>query len=856
MNNNPRFIKNRLGQFIAATVLAGITSGAYAGNFSFTSNTINVPGHSGGNLFIDSDGIADSAELPTGSTFSSGSFNVSFGLTASDAPNGDYFVRVRMNINSQTKTNNILNMILGVVKVTVSGGAVTGAAMVTTGQPNYGSISVSGSKQNGTSALNVSSTFATGTNMLSSSGSTLTVRIDNIFSRLTGENALFDDIIGGFIVADHYNYSISVEPVGGTSLVLGYRDGGTFTRFQRLINCSAYTVRGTMTIGSPSATLVEPVAQTDSCDAPPETGGGTTPPPPGPITEPPPAVDQAALDAAQAALEAIQNQLNNLPTEGPVSTEILDSIATAFQNSSNVADSLLQVVTNVQPGETPPQLNVGNTLTSLLSVTGTVVSGSTVATRTEGTTSNELINQNLNLVSTTATVMAALVESTGTQGLSQQQQTQVRDITSNLVNSMNSLATTATTPAALDQLAQNTAAALEAQKRLNVPATPAQVEALVDVSIKLATARLTQILTEGNAGAPAPTEEQVRQALASDSSLLERVVASALPIPPTTTRSTAERAQAVNNIAASAGIELSEAARNRAAQATTANVNPADVQVGGQSVLSLLQNLFSSNLVQLSFIDDNGRVGNTVAVTDASQTITVDAATGTVVVRLPTETYTGVIVAVRAVPNTVPNGITFRRDGRGMIVTNGVAVELATTAANYLGFIGALENLGYAYTQRTDASFSLNIGGGQRFVGAFAYNNLTGKNLDTCGAVSFDTPTGAVNSPNYSFKAKCANGIEQNILPFPSNANFYNSVAAAGLTVNTDRNTGIITISGVGRVKPSFFVSTPTTAETAYHTANKDANDLAFQATDVNGDGIVDYKVISATGVQVMFGIR
>ncbi|MBU2099453.1 MAG: hypothetical protein KKD00_11875, partial [Gammaproteobacteria bacterium] len=310
----------------------------------------------------------------------------------------------------------------------------------------------------------------------------------------------------------------------------------------------------------------------------------------------------------------------------------------------------------------------------------------------------------------------------------------------------------------------------------------------------------------------------------------------------------------VNNAVAQRNLSLPEAASQRAAQATTSFVNPSNVQIGGVSVLSILNGFLSGTATLLTIVDESGRIANTVALTDSNSSITVDDATGEVVVKVPGETYSGMIVAVRGVPATVPNGITFRRDGRALIVSNGTAVELATNAADLIGFIASIENQGYEFTQRNNASFSLNLGGGQRFVGAFAYDNLVNKDIEACGAVTIGTPSGALNSPSYAFKANCANGIVQNITPFIDNVDFLNSLTGFGFDGRINRNTGIITVAGVGVFKPSFFVAPRTDAEKAYHAANKDSFGIAYQSGDFNGDGKLDFKVISNSGAQLLFG--
>ncbi|HBN15197.1 MAG TPA: hypothetical protein DD407_09165, partial [Pseudohongiella sp.] len=321
----------------------------------------------------------------------------------------------------------------------------------------------------------------------------------------------------------------------------------------------------------------------------------------------------------------------------------------------------------------------------------------------------------------------------------------------------------------------------------------------------------------------------------------------------------AERNNQIGNTAA--GANMSAAARARLADATRDNfVVPTAVVVNGVNVLEKLRNLFRGSGTQgfsLAIVDETGRFGGIAGTSHTTQAdIIVDDVTGAVKVVLPGETYAGAIVAVKSVPSTVPNGIRVRRDGRTVIVTDGVAVELAPMALDVVAFGAAVESAGYEFSTRDNGSIGLNLGSGNTFSGTFAYDNLTSANISTCGGVSFVEPTQEVNTADYSFGIKCSNGATQRVVPYPSNTSFFESVAAAGLTANADRSSGFITISGVGVLKPSFFVSPRTAAEVTFYDANKDSFGLAYQAMDVNADGKMDYKVISATGTQLFYGVN
>ena len=93
-------------------------------------------------------------------------------------------------------------------------------------------------------------------------------------------------------------------------------------------------------------------------------------------------------------------------------------------------------------------------------------------------------------------------------------------------------------------------------------------------------------------------------------------------------------------------------------------------------------------------------------------------------------------------------------------------------------------------------------------------------------------------------------------MPYSANADFLASFAAAGMAATTDRNTGIISVDGVGLLKPGFFTAAPTADELTFHAANTDSLGIAMQTLDFNSDGIDDYKVISATTVQIMYVVK
>lgn len=194
------------------------------------------------------------------------------------------------------------------------------------------------------------------------------------------------------------------------------------------------------------------------------------------------------------------------------------------------------------------------------------------------------------------------------------------------------------------------------------------------------------------------------------------------------------------------------------------------------------------------------------------------------------------------------------RDGRGVLVADGLAIEIAPVPANLLAFVAAIEKQGFQVSMRNNGSFNIVLQGGERVSAVAAYDNLIDL-TGNCAAPLFVPPQGASNTAAYAFTLRCGDTVTQRLQPFVDNPAFYAAVVGAGLSVTTDRSTGIIRIVNVGLFKPSFFVSALGESETAYLTVNQNAQGLALRALDANGDGLVDYELLSTTGKQLLYGV-
>lgn len=231
-----------------------------------------------------------------------------------------------------------------------------------------------------------------------------------------------------------------------------------------------------------------------------------------------------------------------------------------------------------------------------------------------------------------------------------------------------------------------------------------------------------------------------------------------------------------------------------------------------------------------------------------------DALTATLDITLPGERYQGMVSAVRVVSDLLPTGLRFLRNGQAVLVHQGYAFEIAPVVTDLPGFVALVENAGFEMTLRDDGAIDLNLGGGEHFVGVVAYDNLIGS-TGVCGDMEIAAPAGPINSPSYTFTVRCANGAQQRIVPFIHNNAFYHAMADIGNAVTTDRNTGVISIEGMGMYKPSYFVSPLTLSESDYLSANKDSKGVAIRYVDVNGDGEEDVVLLTAVGAQLIYRV-
>jgi len=894
MNNNPRFVKKRLCQLVAAGLLLGAGSSVYANDFSLVDNqfTISETAASAPDFSVTAtlgiDGVLDTtgASLPqfdlSNAALNSGIPTFSFtidsdGLTA----NTTHSFKIGLSISDDANpTTRRFEAYLGTLTL-----AVDGSKNVTGTIPSQ-NLNVRAKKGSATFYQAINNPSVNGP--VSISGGTITLSGSEAVTLLKAQgNDALDAVLDNFTLDGTFTFRVVIEETTAGSAKLGVRSDSAFTAVPRVgTSCAldsnstvgnvfqlitdtgftnAYVVQGRFSSGQSAAnTAATPF--TESCVA--SGGGGAA----APVVE-----DLGDLEEEAEELAAV---LDDIDTSAPLDDAVLTQLDDLAVSLEAVADSLEESVveellsgvvstatvtstTSLATKSAATSSAISNAIASgtevsTSSVLGALKSGakssstaSKVATSTTDTTAKAaLAAENTTILNSSATMLSSLASKST--ALTTAEADDVRTASKNLVSTALSLADTVV-ETDLKNIAAQATSILVAQASLGIAADTALIDSVSSASEQLGSSLITSLLT--NEDGEAPTTEEITESLTNDSALFESVLDVSLPVPPSIVVTLAERTDLVTI----AFPTLSAAAVTRSIAATAKIVNPQNITLkSGVTALSFLDTyLTTPAVVESSLLGGIGSRRSVAALLAGEAEVVVDAVTGAITISVPGETYAGMVLAVRTVPASVPNGLRLRTDGRFTLVSDGTAMDIAATAFSVGGFIEVAETAGFGFTQNDNASFSLDLGSDQTFVGAFAYDNLADADIDSaCGTISVTNPEGLLNSASYAFGINCANGVTQKVVPFAAESNFLPSLRAAGMTATADRSTGVISVNGVELLKPGFFTAAPTTDELTYHAANTDSLGIAMQILDINDDGIDDYKVISATTVQIMYGVE
>ena len=489
-----------------------------------------------------------------------------------------------------------------------------------------------------------------------------------------------------------------------------------------------------------------------------------------------------------------------LDTVTVVTPEIATQVNNAIDNSATLASNTATQIANGTVG-------TGVALTTLTTVSKSIELAGTATQKAGAIDTSKVASTITNLASSLEAINTKASAAGGT-ALTTAEKTAVNDLVTKVVQDASNLIATGASSANILSVVNASIKVIAQGAKANGGVTAEVVTQVKTLTEKAVSGVIKNLSTTQLAGADTSTPAGLKALMVANPSVLEVALAASANLPAGTSVSIGGVSLTVEEILA--------------------------LNLGGAGQTAGLQGGFNFQAATTGF------------------TVTTDSTTGNMTLSNGTEKYVAANPVSRLVPDSVPEGISYLANGTAVLVGNGVATELAPTAFDQTAFSNAVTSAGFQVTYRSNGSISIALAGNERFSGAFAYDNLG--TATSCGAVSVTAPTGNPAAADYAFMVKCADGVTQRVTPIADNASFYATLANADLNASTNRNTGVITIKTVGSFKPSFFVTPLSLTDTTFYNANKNADGIAFRASDKNGDGKTDYEVLSADGVQVLYG--
>ena len=240
----------------------------------------------------------------------------------------------------------------------------------------------------------------------------------------------------------------------------------------------------------------------------------------------------------------------------------------------------------------------------------------------------------------------------------------------------------------------------------------------------------------------------------------------------------------------------------------------------------------------------------------AATNLTVDATTSRIRYTKGSATFAAFVKSVSPAPALLPDGQFMLADGSTLIIGNELAITLVPAPNDVIEFAEAIQLAGTGgFTTLVSANGSVSLT--ETASGAVFSSLMSSAALGTGTAASSTTFTAATGDPaasSYRFVVTYKDGTRQEILPSVADTSFFTSVQNAGFAVLVDRVTGGLTIGGFN-FRPDFFLIPLTTDDAIYLTTNADTSGVAYRAVDANGDGRTDYQVLTASGVQTVYGL-
>ncbi|MCP5343502.1 MAG: hypothetical protein H7A05_02680 [Pseudomonadales bacterium] len=809
-------------QMMLAGLVSAFTSHALAQQVTLQNNQLQISGGSGTTFSsqsptISSLGVVQTIiDVPTTNGVGIPSF--SFTMLPNSVPDGVYSYRVGVTFDDAANDRR-LEAEIGTLQLTVSGGAIVSGTI-----PGSQNLRVLGRNGGGTLQVQINVSNSSTNGPITLNGGSVSFNASNLISRIRSSHSQFDSVIlAEFDQPATYDYRIAVQQTGTTaagSPTLAFGTGTTFTAFPQVqapgcgaANCVGNTTAFLLNTNELASDYTAAYTVTGRFNVTTVSSGGSS----GGSTGGTTVTGDVFQDTNNlgSTVDNITVTTGETPSTETI-TQINDAVSTTNSLLTNTSSQLSSgTVSTAQALETLTTVN------KALELAGTATqSGGTVDT-TSTTTA----------ITNVANVLGALATKT----LSTEQKTEISNIATNTVTSTTKLITSETPRATILALVEATASLLQKSNDATGSLAAALVTQIQALSTS-ATQKILPTLPESIRGNVDLNSIDAIRALTSAKASVAAVVLKSSP--EACDRSAYRTAKEAHTIAYEA---------DRFSQAhLDAHIARRDAKREYNDCLRAVRDRNSSSPIQSA-------QGQLLAATAAEPSFS-QTDNGATLVSYEGQNYIASIGSGRIVPSVLSDGITVLPDGSLLYVTAGTSTELSAAPVNDEALSNAIIAAGYSEITRNNGVINIGLGNNERFAGVLAYENI-GSNVAGCSSVSFNAPTGNPASTDYVFTMSCDDGAVQHITPFPDSSVFFDTVTNAGFDVRTDRNTGVISIEGVGNVRPSFFVTPLTDNDTTYLNANKTAEGIAIRSTDANGDGKTDYEVISENGVQLMYGL-
>ncbi|MEQ8630227.1 MAG: hypothetical protein RL839_01950 [Gammaproteobacteria bacterium] len=288
-------------------------------------------------------------------------------------------------------------------------------------------------------------------------------------------------------------------------------------------------------------------------------------------------------------------------------------------------------------------------------------------------------------------------------------------------------------------------------------------------------------------------------------------------------------AAATNSALESVGLSTADAANLSSNLAAFVNANEQSIDIG--SGTSLLSASLNSVL---------GASANT------------DSLTNTLAISQGNNTFNTNVQSVSIAPSAFPAGAFTRSDGSILVVGEGLATTVVPASADIVGLARGINSADAALSISENGTITI-TGSDFTVAASFGFSGVN-STAPNSASPTFGEPAGNPATTGYFFTVTYGNGVSQNLVPALHNAAAFEIIAASGFSVITDRSTGVITVDGAVRFRPDYFITASNVAEQTF--LNNTGDPVAISsASDINGDGVVDYKVISSAGTQILYGM-